>query len=851
MKRLTAVCTLTAILFSALGAHAQEWGNTHDFQKELYEKTVYLQKDNLTVDNTLLKIKEAELKEKFMTPEEKARNFRQGLTDQGKQVFDILMKEYRVIEDWEKYALINYLRNKGIPEQEKVALAPAMVEVLALTDGGKELLEGVINSLTSDTYSDYYVRSEGTHVLSGLFELIELVPELLQHGEDRRPKITKKQMDYNKIAADGYMNNTFFKNGKTLIAATLVEAYADNFFPDYSTPDFLLEISRKNTHRLVKAQALLGLSKANYAAWRGKEKEEIMAKLMALYFCTDDLAEEIPAGSVAYQEFDNEFARAFTRMTDFKKDMTAEQLSDSKFVELQVERVAGGGHWLADGSVIKTFEVAIPIERSFGEAVFRSIVDDENPYRTYMNIFFIAQGAQGASNIAKYFKNMKNMPAMPKPDLGKNVASKSMNPANPSSGGYRTAETFNYNSTVKTNVEAFARQPVAQTNGNMPVWNAHTNKFVSVGGNTPKTVKLNPYNTSAYEGGAALKLSEGSAGQMRVIVSSSSTTSQTAAGTGALISEGISLSGRPVIAAAGVLANQKNNWQEEAKETHVGDPVKKITKEERDAQRAREIERELDSDYMIDGGVTLTEIHNLNISENLKLSLMGKYNRRKNNKKNIQVEPMREWWNQPSASYPPFMHQKKEDIAFTGETYVLDNLDEYKTTSLNNLVTVYMAKYLYFNTAMQNQEYPLDAVAGELYRGMALNQKSIENIKENGVRRRDLGRYTGAHVIPGNIYSMGGGGIWTSEDPTIAAQTYASGRLTLKKGIPTVVHIDRSMTQGFYNIDGLDGIYSMQDVPANAIKRISVMLKIDGKLRWGQLDLNAAGQSVFKPYKGQ
>ncbi|WP_424244294.1 hypothetical protein Dip510_001502 [Elusimicrobium posterum] len=867
MKRFSALVIFAFVFFSSYSVRAQEWGSAVNFMKERERSITTLPKDNLRIENPLLKLKEAEIKAQLSTPEEKKAAFRQSLTIDGQQIFDILMKDGNGIEDWQKHIFLNYLRNTKIPETEKMALAESIVEALAFTDGGKEILENAITYLTSDTYYKYTV-TESTHVLSGTFEFIDALPDLIKYGEDRRPKITKAQINYNKIAADGYNNNIFFKPNKTLIASTLIKAYGDNFYPQYSTPDFLLEVSRKNTHRVVKAHALMALSKAHFADWRKEQKAEIEAKLVALYFATDDLADEIPFGSVDYMEFNNEFARAFARLNGG-------------------ENLAEQGHFLADGSVIKTHKINIPEDVTLAEAILRGVISDDNPVRTYMNIFLLAQGAQGARSLLGYFKNVKTLPSAA-PGVTKNLA------VNTFKGSGGTGEF--YKSVVNTNTQTFARQAAAQPQLNMPAASAQANRFVSMGGNNGagNVVKLNPYGNNAFNGNAALKLNTDlqPAAQMRVIVSSSKAAPAAA--------QTLSASGRPVVPGALLSAAVVSNGNgvsapavvtpADKKPAYVGVPLKEKTQEEIDAERARQMELDLDSDLSI-SKPTLFEIFNLKVSMNLRNRLLSKWTRSPSNGKFAY------YYNNGSSfseSYPatvtapdytetptvteeevkkgfkwalPIGHTTKKiaakaitSISGVSEREALEFLYRFGALPARHSPTeVASAGYTIssfeeYGIKKDKKEYedryayPFEKNKKYLYRGMAMNTTGIEKLFKEGLKVADSGANSatnGNMSADGYLFGNQYNAIFFSPNPVYGA-SYGIVRRTSEKPIPVVVHIrnENTMRRSLMIVSETEVFH---DIAPEKISRVSALIEVDGVPTWGQVQYNG-GNFTFKPY---
>ncbi|MDR0292117.1 MAG: hypothetical protein LBI01_05060, partial [Elusimicrobium sp.] len=175
------------------------------------------------------------------------------------------------------------------------------------------------------------------------------------------------------------------------------------------------------------------------------------------------------------------------------------------------------------------------------------------------------------------------------------------------------------------------------------------------------------------------------------------------------------------------------------------------------------------------------------------------------------------------------------NIPVPAGSYVLKNLDDYG---------VY--KFL----QRPGELYPLKANPSELYRGMALDEKSILNIAKNGMLKKDVTMKSGMHVIGVTTgtpsHSGGAGSIWTTENPVVAANTYSTLRINNGKSIPTVFHINKN-APGINWQQGVDGIYTSNNIPASAINKISVLLEINGKRAWGQLSVEK-GFMFFKPY---
>lgn len=166
-----------------------------------------------------------------------------------------------------------------------------------------------------------------------------------------------------------------------------------------------------------------------------------------------------------------------------------------------------------------------------------------------------------------------------------------------------------------------------------------------------------------------------------------------------------------------------------------------------------------------------------------------------------------------------------------GDSYIINNLDDH------------MLKL----DVSPIPSFPVPSHSKLMYRGMALNDEGIRAIRQEGLliskvsgNNNDLlvglaggihGR-SAAHVASQRVICM------TSK--TSEAAQYSTVRMGAGKQIPSVLEIT-----GQHHMKLL---MSHKDIPPSQIRRISVLLNINGKPTWGLLETAENGAFVFRPY---
>ncbi|MCL2888591.1 MAG: hypothetical protein FWF35_04815 [Elusimicrobia bacterium] len=320
-------------------------------------------------------------------------------TPESEEVYKLLMETDSSLKTFQANILINYLRNKDVPEAEKAALSGGIVNALFYYDGdGQGITESLIKEFSTEKYKVKKIDVT-TELLSRTTEFVfDDIPDLITYGE-RKPNRRDKGMAGICAAAaggydGGYDNNGKLEDGRTTLAAALVTAYAEVYYPNYASPKFLLELSRSDTHRLVRHAALTGLSKSNLDGAYKNEKAYVEGSLAAMYFCDEAIADGIPPRSEYGQILRNETAYAYARLTNGSE-------------EYANQGVMVGSH---GDAVIKAEPVVKPEDLTLSERFFRAL-GEENPLKVYITAYMtasvVAQGGQAIGDGVKYFKEAR------------------------------------------------------------------------------------------------------------------------------------------------------------------------------------------------------------------------------------------------------------------------------------------------------------------------------------------------------------------------------------------------------------------------------------------------------------
>lgn len=166
----------------------------------------------------------------------------------------------------------------------------------------------------------------------------------------------------------------------------------------------------------------------------------------------------------------------------------------------------------------------------------------------------------------------------------------------------------------------------------------------------------------------------------------------------------------------------------------------------------------------------------------------------------------------------------------SGETHLIKNLDLHAITL----------------DAGPLPSFPSVANPQRMYRGMALDQKAIQNITDNGLLLKDVKGFNNDLLVGYAGSLRGSGAAHIAKQKVICltneserAASYATQRMSKGAQIPTVVEAEGLINEKL--------LMAARDIPAAQIKRVSALLAIDGKPTWGLLE-SAADGFLFRPY---
>lgn len=146
--------------------------------------------------------------------------------------------------------------------------------------------------------------------------------------------------------------------------------------------------------------------------------------------------------------------------------------------------------------------------------------------------------------------------------------------------------------------------------------------------------------------------------------------------------------------------------------------------------------------------------------------------------------------------------------------------------------------------------FPLESRSHEMYRGLALdrNGNELRNILHNGmpVQTSHFSIWHGAY--DGKLYRDGTKALFATTDPLLAS-TYAQMNRFREDGnlfLPVVLHLKRVGEENANKVGR--SVEIPHDIPASWIHKVSVLLNVDGQLRWGELKLDGEDGFLFFPY---
>ena len=150
----------------------------------------------------------------------------------------------------------------------------------------------------------------------------------------------------------------------------------------------------------------------------------------------------------------------------------------------------------------------------------------------------------------------------------------------------------------------------------------------------------------------------------------------------------------------------------------------------------------------------------------------------------------------------------------------------------------------------QSVSFPLASHPREMYRGLALDAygKELRSILKNGMKVTEShfpiwhGSYDG-RPLPEDTPAL-----FATTDPLLASTYAQMNRFRADKGmfLPVVLHLKRVGKD--IALDYERTIEIPHDIPASWIYKVSALLSIDGKPRWGELKLAGDDGFLFIPY---
>lgn len=138
--------------------------------------------------------------------------------------------------------------------------------------------------------------------------------------------------------------------------------------------------------------------------------------------------------------------------------------------------------------------------------------------------------------------------------------------------------------------------------------------------------------------------------------------------------------------------------------------------------------------------------------------------------------------------------------------------------------------------------FPFQENEKEMYRGMRLDAdgKQLRHILHHGLQVSQSHYYSYASY-DGKKYPPGTKAIYASMNPHAAIFYATSTEAKAPPFLPVILHLKRVGWTAYVSIP--------HDIPPSWIYRVSALLKINGRLVWGELKLNKQDHFVFTPYK--
>ena len=139
--------------------------------------------------------------------------------------------------------------------------------------------------------------------------------------------------------------------------------------------------------------------------------------------------------------------------------------------------------------------------------------------------------------------------------------------------------------------------------------------------------------------------------------------------------------------------------------------------------------------------------------------------------------------------------------------------------------------------------FPLPSKRKEMYRGMMLGAdgKDLLYILKNGLEASKSHYYEEGMSYDGKTYPSGTKAIYVASDLEFAYHYVAAPDLRPIPYLPVIFHLKSILGKGYV-------IHAVpHDIPPSWIYRVSALLKINGKLTWGELKVKD-DTFVFIPY---
>lgn len=135
--------------------------------------------------------------------------------------------------------------------------------------------------------------------------------------------------------------------------------------------------------------------------------------------------------------------------------------------------------------------------------------------------------------------------------------------------------------------------------------------------------------------------------------------------------------------------------------------------------------------------------------------------------------------------------------------------------------------------------FPFKPNNNEMYRGMVLesNGLALRHILKHGLEV-NKSHYENFAAYNGIQYPEGTKAIYATLKPEIAMRFILADNDRVY--LPIILHLKK--------VGWRDIVSIPHDIPPSWIRQVSTLLKVDGKLRWGELKLNKEGDFLFLPY---